>query len=86
MPALSLQVSQTSIKLQDMSVAVRCVGHLTVQQLQQSARHTLLLMSMPTSLDIYPAKSVVASLNCELVHVGNSVQFKAGPSEVSDDL
>ena len=42
----------------------------------------LLLMSIPTTSAVYPASSVAGSLRCELVTVGNSVQFRTAPNEV----
>ena len=70
-----------TIQLRDLSVSVRGIGKLTVQQ---DNNYTLLLMSLPTSTRISQAKSVIGSLslNHELVNVGDSVQFTAGQNEV----
>lgn len=65
-----------------MTVAVRGVGNLPVYQMRQTAGYTLLLMSMSESIAVYTAESVMASLNSELVSVGNSVQFTTGINEV----
>ena len=65
-----------------MTVAVRGVGNLSVYQMRQTAGYTLLLMSMSESIEVYTAESVMASLNSELVSVGNSVQFTTGINEV----
>ena len=76
------QVAQASIQLKDLCIAVRGAGKLTVQQLKQDKNCTWLLMSLPLSTCIYQAESVIGSLNCELINVGDSVQFITGENEV----
>ena len=61
------------IQLQDLSVCVRGAGELSVHQLQQDKKYTLLLVSLPASTLISQAKSVIGFLNQDLVNVGDSV-------------
>ena len=75
-------MAHKSIQLKDLCVTVRGVGDLNVHQIQQNSSYTLLLMSISTTSVVYPASCVVGSLRCELVTVGNSVQFRTGPNEV----
>ena len=77
------EVAQRCIQLKDLSVAVRGVGKLTVHQLRLDIQYTMLLMSIPICSYIYPAQSIIASLQCELVNVGSSVSFSTGPDEVT---
>ena len=50
--------------------------------MRQTAGYTLLLMYMSESIEVYTAEEVMASLNSELVSVGNSVQFTTGINEI----
>lgn len=68
--------------LSNLPIRVRGVGTLTVRQILHDCTFTLLLMSLSGSTPVYQATSVIGSKRCDLVNVGDSVEFFTAPGEV----
>ena len=80
-PAI-IQVSQRSIHLNNMDVLVQGCGTLTIRQMQQNSKFTLLLVSLPVTTLVFPAGAVIGYSDRELINVGSYVQFSTGFDEV----
>ena len=78
-----MQVEETTTLLGNLSVRVKGMGSLTVNEIRQHPTFTLLLMSISTDTPALSASCVIGSKNRELVNVGSSVEFSTGPGEVN---
>ena len=76
------QVAEKHMPLGNLPIRVRGMGTLTVQQMLHDCTFTLLLMSLSGSTPVYQATSVIGSKRCDLVNVGDSVEFFTAPGEV----
>ena len=78
-----MQVEETTTLLSNLSVTVRGMGSLTLNEIRQHPTFTLLLMSLSADTPAHSASCVIGSKNRELVNVGSSVEFSTGPGEVN---
>ena len=53
-----------------------------MEQMLQDSTLSLLLISLSEDTYVQQAEAVIGHKNCELVHVGDSVEFSSNPSEV----
>ena len=77
------QVEETATLLGNLSVRVKGMGNLTINEMKQHPTFTLLLMSLSADTPLHSASSVMGFKNRELVNVGSSVEFCTGPGEVN---